>query len=245
MYCEIRIQSEQLIGRLLSGLYTFVDGHIYYNNNVIKIRYDLMTSKTAHKYTEEELFDSYFDIFKLGDSLKVRSNTPLDSIQSHRFAYIIQDKNKTECMRVMVVPYLHERKVFLNEIKANTDYFYTTIETNVTDEEHYNSQLFDIYKELCVTYIDDHECDLKSDATNSEGPVLNSYSAIICLNLSESIFEVYSQNGLLLKQLDYTEHVSKYGEPIAVSNNGQNFIFKHSERTLMSMSEQGIIKDEK
>lgn len=31
-----------LIGRLESGLYTFVDGHIYYNNNVIKIRYDLL-----------------------------------------------------------------------------------------------------------------------------------------------------------------------------------------------------------
>ena len=36
------ITNIEFIGRLESGLYTFVDGHIYYNNNVIKIRYDLI-----------------------------------------------------------------------------------------------------------------------------------------------------------------------------------------------------------
>ena len=39
------ITFKPLIGRLNSGLYTFVDGHIYYNNNVIKIRYDLFNNK--------------------------------------------------------------------------------------------------------------------------------------------------------------------------------------------------------
>lgn len=126
-----------------------------------------MTSNTAHKYSEDELFDEYFDIFKLGDSFKVRSNTPLDSIQSHRFAYIIQDKEKIECMRLMVVPYLHERKVYLNEIKANTDYFYTSIETQISDEEHYNCQLFEQYQKLGITDADDQQRDLKSDATDS------------------------------------------------------------------------------
>lgn len=38
----IAIKSEELIGRLMSGLYTYVNGHIYFNNNVIKIRYDLL-----------------------------------------------------------------------------------------------------------------------------------------------------------------------------------------------------------
>ena len=33
-----------LIGRLKSGRYTFADGHIYYSNNVIKLRYDLIES---------------------------------------------------------------------------------------------------------------------------------------------------------------------------------------------------------
>lgn len=43
MEFQLMINDEELIGRLLSGLYTFVDGHIYYNNNVIKIRYDLLS----------------------------------------------------------------------------------------------------------------------------------------------------------------------------------------------------------
>ena len=32
---SIELQDEELYGRLLSGLYTFVDGHIYFNNNVV------------------------------------------------------------------------------------------------------------------------------------------------------------------------------------------------------------------
>jgi hypothetical protein len=41
---EATIDFPPLIGRLKSGLYTFADGHMYYNNNVIKIRYDLILS---------------------------------------------------------------------------------------------------------------------------------------------------------------------------------------------------------
>jgi len=62
-----------LIGKLESGLYTFVDGHIYYNNNVIKIRYDLIDQEIESglgegdksKYKENEIFDYYFDIFDM------------------------------------------------------------------------------------------------------------------------------------------------------------------------------------
>lgn len=39
---SVMIKDRELIGRLISGLYTFVNGHIYFNNNVIKIRYDLL-----------------------------------------------------------------------------------------------------------------------------------------------------------------------------------------------------------
>ena len=41
---ESYLEFTPLIGRLESGLYTFVDGHIYYNNNCIKIRYDLINN---------------------------------------------------------------------------------------------------------------------------------------------------------------------------------------------------------
>ena len=61
-----KVFDEELIGRLTSMLYCFVDGHIYYNNNVIKIRYDLLKRKAKAKdYGEYEVFDYYDNILQL------------------------------------------------------------------------------------------------------------------------------------------------------------------------------------
>lgn len=60
---ETLIKNKPLIGRLASGMYTFVDGHIYYNNNVIKIRYDIVDHIHSQKFKEDDIFDYYFNIF--------------------------------------------------------------------------------------------------------------------------------------------------------------------------------------
>ena len=44
-----KVTDNELIGRLTSMLYCFVDGHIYYNTSVIKIRYDLLLDTKAKK----------------------------------------------------------------------------------------------------------------------------------------------------------------------------------------------------
>ena len=85
---SIEIKNETLIGRLLSGLYTLLNGHLYYNNNVIKIRYDLVASANSYRYSEGDFFDYYFNIFELDDDIRILSSTPLDAIRSHRLAYI-------------------------------------------------------------------------------------------------------------------------------------------------------------
>ena len=51
-----------------SGLYTLADGHIYFSNNVIKIRYDLINSYQASRYTDDEIFDFYSNIFRLKET---------------------------------------------------------------------------------------------------------------------------------------------------------------------------------
>jgi hypothetical protein len=43
------IKDKELIGRLKSNLYSFADGHIYFGNKVIKIRYDLLGSNNEVK----------------------------------------------------------------------------------------------------------------------------------------------------------------------------------------------------
>ena len=38
----------------------------------------------------------------------------------------------------MVLPYLHERRIYLNRLMDNTNYFYTTIDTPRSLEQKYN-----------------------------------------------------------------------------------------------------------
>ena len=46
-----------------SGLYTIVDGHIYYSKNVIKIRYDIIDQFNEKCYSENDIFNYYPEIF--------------------------------------------------------------------------------------------------------------------------------------------------------------------------------------
>ena len=136
------ITNKALIGRLKGGLYTFVNGHIYYNNNVIKVRYDLINNnKSNDLYKEFEVFDYYFDIFPLEKDDRVKADTPLVSLLAKRFTYIIHDTSKRNPQRVMVLPYLHDKRIFLNRIKDHTDYFYSSIETLKSEEVKYHKYL--------------------------------------------------------------------------------------------------------
>ena len=62
---NLMIKAREIIGRLKSNLYNFTEGHIYYNNKVIKIRYDLIEQRQGALITETEVFDHYDNIFKL------------------------------------------------------------------------------------------------------------------------------------------------------------------------------------
>ena len=60
---EMIVTNSELHGRLESGLYVIIDGHIYYKNKIIKIRYDLIEKKQGMHLSEEEVFDYYDNIF--------------------------------------------------------------------------------------------------------------------------------------------------------------------------------------
>ena len=64
----MQIFNVNIIGRLKSNLYNFVGGHIYYNNKVIKIRYDLLENTQGEPLKEDQVFDRYIDVlFKEDD----------------------------------------------------------------------------------------------------------------------------------------------------------------------------------
>jgi len=75
---NLKIKSREIIGRLKSNLYNFVGGHIYYNNKVIKVRYDLLKDFKGGEIKENQLFDHYSEVVNLkSKNNKVMSGMPL------------------------------------------------------------------------------------------------------------------------------------------------------------------------
>jgi hypothetical protein len=68
-----------LIDRFESGAFTFVGGHIYFNNDVIKLRYDIIDKFGGNHLEEKDVFNEYDSIFDLNEHEKVKSDTPIDS----------------------------------------------------------------------------------------------------------------------------------------------------------------------
>ena len=64
----------------------------------------------------------------------MKEGTPLDGMRSHRFAYITSNRKTYSEMKIYMTPYLHEKKIFLNRQKLNTDYFYTSFATTVKEK---------------------------------------------------------------------------------------------------------------
>lgn len=74
-----------------------------------------------------------------------------------------------------------------------------------------------------------------SDANKEQ----KTFASIICLDLTNYDYEIYSQNGLMINKIDFSHLVEKYGVPMKTSNNGQNFIFKKTIEQIEDMREQG------
>jgi DNA-binding MltR family transcriptional regulator len=90
---EVQLTIPSLIGRLICGLCRINNGHIYTNNNLIKMRLDLINNPKNYRYRDQELFDFYYNIFDLEENTVVRSGTPIDSIRYHRFVFFTRDSS--------------------------------------------------------------------------------------------------------------------------------------------------------
>jgi hypothetical protein len=86
---ECEITDFEMKGIFLSGQYKLVDGHIYFQNKVIKLRYDLMKKYGGIGTNQEIYFNKYCDILVLKNGETIKIDSPLDSMQAHRFAFIM------------------------------------------------------------------------------------------------------------------------------------------------------------
>ena len=92
-----------------SNLYVFIDGHIYYGNKVIKIRYDLLERFKGREIKENILFNYYDSVLDLKPNQLVKSGTPLQSCLYNRLAFVIRNNKDFTSQTLLILPYLHER----------------------------------------------------------------------------------------------------------------------------------------
>ena len=59
---------------------------------------------------------------------------PMESFQSHRLAYVVLNNQDLKPKKMIIVPYLHERKIYLNRMKQNTNYFYSSKQVEFEDK---------------------------------------------------------------------------------------------------------------
>ena len=101
---------------------------------------------------------------------------------------------------LILVPYLHDRKIYLNRKKQNTEYFYTSKQVGYDPED-----------------------------------VCEKNSFIFAFNLNESKFYTYNEQGLLLKRIEFSEIIKKYGEIVAASQNGLNFALQNKRNDTITI----------
>lgn len=58
-------------------------------------------------------------------------------------AYITSDKDNFSTSKLKYVPYLHDKNIYLNRIKLNTNYFYTSISTPLTYKKNDKKSVVD------------------------------------------------------------------------------------------------------
>lgn len=199
---ETLIKNRTLIGRLKSGNYSVSEGHMYFSNNVIKIRYDLIQRPNSSQYSEKQVFDFYEDIFKLKKNEIIMANCPLVSDVMNKFVYIIRNQKLYTPPQIIVLPFLHENRIVLHRNKPSTEYFYTSTQRTVRLDQASNVNPFSI-------------------ATKKNSYIMQS---IVAMNLTESKYYVFSLRGLLRNRVEFKKEIQRYGKLKAVSPNGRNFV---------------------
>ena len=122
---SLMIHSREIIGRLKSNLYNFVEGHLYYGNKVIKIRYDLLERRKGQEIKENHLFDHYADVLSLkSKNYTIKSGLPMQTCLYNKLAYLIRNIKDLKPRMLLILPYLHDRKIYLNR-RHTANQFYT------------------------------------------------------------------------------------------------------------------------
>ena len=83
-----------------------------------------MIDKIEDSLPENQIFDSYTDVLTLQENDYVQTGTPLQTCLYNKLAYIVGNWQNLKSRKVLIMPYLHERKIYLNR-RHTSNQFYT------------------------------------------------------------------------------------------------------------------------
>jgi hypothetical protein len=92
----MELKDPDLIGIICSGMYMYNNGHIYYANNCIKIRQDLIGCDENLGLEESEVFDIYENILILDEGDKTSMLFPLFDFNYNRMFYVLENQKEAK-----------------------------------------------------------------------------------------------------------------------------------------------------
>ena len=125
------------------------------------------------------MFDYYEDILALGPKESIQNGLPAAQHDAHRLIYIAKSRRKCSVKRAIIIPYLHERKIYLDAIEPGSDYFQTIFEKEVNPVS--GSGTFS-------------RSDPGASASGRLGATRN---LLVSLNLTRSEYKIFSLRGIL------------------------------------------------
>ena len=132
----------------------------------------------------------------------MQDNNPINCFNSRRMAYFTRNQLLLQPKKLIVLPYMHERKIRINRMKNNCSYFYTAIQEP--------SHMIDKSLKEKLNLDDSRQ---KADM-------------IVSMDLTRCKYSIFSMNLLLLNKVNFNDDVNNYGKPVQVSENGKNFLFQ-------------------
>lgn len=148
-----------------------------------------------------------------------------------------------------VTPYLHERRVYIRQREPNKRYFLTSMDVRRTDREAYNAHLYEhivqdgrgLNDTQVVPAIREDGVVLQP-AKRARRKQVDSFQVIMRMNITDSQYHVYAQNGMLLKRINFYDIKRVHGDPICCSNNGRVLVFRVRGNHLQYMHRESIKK---
>lgn len=90
-----------------------INGYMYFENAAFKIRYDVIKKYQKDSKIAPNFVDKYFDILDMKQGEHVLAQMPFLSETGRKQIYFVYNSLKYRPTRVVIMPILHERRIYL------------------------------------------------------------------------------------------------------------------------------------